>query len=112
VAALTTDRRFSGVAAERELQVRSELETDGRTAISTRMAVRLTVCADLFWDAIQATAGEGSLEELDRYAKRFGWLASSALRAWQAVKEQEGKQDPTGLIESIRTGKGDDECET
>jgi hypothetical protein len=111
LAAIQADRPFRGLAAVEEAEVRAELETNGRAAIAERLAIRLTVCADLFWEAVSIAATQrGSLQELDRYVARFGWLAGAALRAWESIGREQPK-DVAPLIESVRRGKSEQDRE-
>jgi hypothetical protein len=87
-----------GLAREAELAVYDELETRGRYAIVVRNASRLQATADLFWGAVEKATAEGSLPKLDRYVKRYGWLTTSALRAWAQVRAEELTSDSDALI--------------
>ncbi len=42
--------------------------------------------------------------KLDRYVKRFGWLAGASLRAWAQVKEEEPDADLVADYEQIVKG--------
>jgi len=88
-------RPLIGLAAETEAQVKEDLAMAGREELVIEAATRLHTCMRLYWDAVCAAADAGDLEGLDRYCKRFGWLATSALRAWREVRE-EAKAAGTG----------------
>jgi len=79
---------LAGLAAEVEREVMADLATAGRSELVTEAAVRLHTAMRLYWGAVQTAADAGDLEGLDRYCKRFGWLATSALRAWREVREE------------------------
>ena len=86
--AISKGEPLRGLAAEAERAVRDELESEGRHALVVRNAIRLQTAADLFWNAVAKAAEDRDLKSLDRYLARFGWLASSALRAWAQVKQE------------------------
>lgn len=101
--AITKGDDFSGMAAAQQDRVLEELEIDGVEAIMRRDAVRLQVVADLYYAAI---LGADSLEKFDTYVKRFGWIASSALRAWQHVQAAEkvaSTRDVHDVLAAIRS---------
>jgi len=79
----------TGLAAEAELAVYEELEDQGRYAIVVRNAARVQAAADLYWNAVATAAEDKDLEALDRYIKRYGWLAGVSLRAWAQVKAEQ-----------------------
>ena len=81
---------FVGLAAQEERQVVADLEDQGRAALVKENAVRLQTAVRLYWGAVQTAADAGDLAALDKYCKRFGWLAGSALRAWAQVKADGG----------------------
>ena len=86
------------LARQAELEVYDELETSGRYALTVRNAARLQACCDLYWAAVSKAAEDGDLEALDRYVKRFGWLAGSSLRAWAQVRSEEVEGDDSAVI--------------
>lgn len=86
VKAIKDGRVFSGLAAQAEQEVIRDLEASGRAALVREAAVRLHTAMRLYWGAVMSAADSGDLEKLDSYCARFGWLASSALRAWREVK--------------------------
>jgi len=88
VKALKRGETHTGLAAEAELAVYEELEEQGRYAIVVRNAARVQAAADLYWNAVATAADSGDLELLDRYIKRYGWLAGVSLRAWAQVKDE------------------------
>ena len=85
---LQENRSFVGLAAQEEQAVKEELETGGRAELVIEAATRLHTCMRLYWNAVCTAADAGDLDKLDTYAKRFGWLATSALRAWREVREE------------------------
>ena len=93
------------LARDAELAVYNELESSGRYALVVRSATRLQACCDLFWNAIEAAAQNGDLEQLDRYIKRFGWLASSALRAWAQVRAESADGHSDLIVDAIAAAK-------
>lgn len=106
VYAIHQGRELTGLAAQAEREVRDELETAGRSALVVRTATRLQAAADLYWNAIQAAAEQGSIKDLDGYIARFGWLAGAALRAWAQVKAERpddgGALDYEAILEGAR----------
>jgi hypothetical protein len=89
-----------GIAREAELAVYDELDAEGRYTLVVRNAARLQACADLYWNAVSKAATHGDLEALDRYVKRYGWLAGVSLRAWAQVKAE--TPDNTGALDYER----------
>lgn len=100
VKAIQRGEELSGMAAEAEIDVYRELANTGRPSIVERNAARLQAAADLYWAAI---LGADNLVDLDKYIKRFGWLSTSALRAWAAVKDEEASA-PGGDITELLGG--------
>jgi hypothetical protein len=92
-------RPFVGLAAQEEAQVIEDLETSGRGELVREAAVRLHTAMRLYWGAVQTAADAGDLERLDSYCARFGWLASSALRAWREVREEEKARGDGGALD-------------
>lgn len=99
--ALTKGTDFTGLAAAQEQRVRDELEVDGIEAIVKRDAIRLQVVADLYYAAI---LGADTFERLDLYVKRYGWIQSSTLRAWQQLEASQGKADRRDVTELLSGG--------
>ncbi len=95
---------LTGPAREAEEQVRDDLANIGRVEIVTNAAIRLEAVARLFYNAVIDASERGDMEKLDTYVKRFGWLQSSALRAWAQVK-QEKADAPNALDYEIITSE-------
>lgn len=89
VTAIREGKTFTGLAAQAEREVIADLESSGRAALVREAAVRLHTAMRLYWGAVMSAADAGDLEKLDSYCARFGWLASSALRAWREVRAEE-----------------------
>lgn len=106
VKAIQKGTELTGPARLAELEVYNELATEGRPAIVLRLAVRLTAAADLFHNAMVEAAESGDLQRMDSYCKRFGWLATSSLRAWAQVQAEEKQADDSGIIEAIESARG------
>ena len=98
VKAIQKGDELTGLARNAELAVYAELEASGRYVIVVRNAARLQAAADLYWNAVAKAAQDGNLEALDKYIKRYGWLASSSLRAWAQVKDESGDGQSGDLI--------------
>ena len=90
---------FDGLAAEEERTVTADLETSGRGEMVKETAIRLHTAMRLYWGAVQSAADAGDLQALDRYCARFGWLASSALRAWREVREEAAAAGTDGALD-------------
>ena len=107
-------RPLIGLAAEVEREVMADLATAGREELVIEAATRLHACMRLYWGAVQTAADAGDLEGLDRYCKRFGWLATSALRAWREVRAEaeaagtDKALDYEALLAAQRERSGDD----
>lgn len=108
VTRITKGQELVGLAADAEQAVYNELEQKGRLSLVIRDAARLQACADLFWNAVQKAAESGDLAQLDHFVARFGWLASSSLRAWQLVHDLEKTPSETvqaiKVLEAVRSG--------
>jgi hypothetical protein len=94
VKAIQHGEAFHGLAATEERTVKADLADQGRAAMVEEQAIRLHTASRLYWNAVQKAADDGDLEKLDRYCARFGWLASSALRAWAEVRKEEKDKPP------------------
>ena len=69
-------------------------------------AIRLKTACNLFWGALCAAADKGDVEALDRYVKRYGWLAGSTIRAWIAVGQAERDAGhPADLGDALEAAK-------
>lgn len=103
--AITKGTDFTGLAKAAEERVTDELEVEGLAAIVRRDAIRLQTVADLYYAAI---LGAENIEKLDTYVKRYGWIAGSALRAWQQVREYEKREqvrDAADVLAAVRDRK-------
>lgn len=112
VKALTYGREFTGLAAQRESEVKAEFETDGRAAIVERSSIRLQTLADIHYDLAIKCYQAGDLARGDAYSKTYAWLQGAALRAWgqQKLEEQKDKhKDALETIERYRGKGGDDD---
>jgi hypothetical protein len=101
--AITTGEPFDGLAAEEEQRVVTDLANGGQRSMLEELAVRLHTCARLYYAALQSAVDKGDLEKLDTYAKRFGWIAGKAGKAWRDL----GEVDPMDLdvIDAIAAAK-------
>jgi tRNA U34 5-carboxymethylaminomethyl modifying enzyme MnmG/GidA len=106
LAELKADKALTGLAAEVEAQVRAELETVGRAEIVTNAAIRLETVARLYWNALQQAAEANDVKRLDTYVKRFGWLQTAALRAWQQVAQEQANVPNALDYEQIIASEG------
>lgn len=82
-------RELTGLAAQAELAVASEVARDGRYSLVMRNARRLQAAADLYWNALATAAEAGDLDKMDAYVKRYGWLSGCAMRGWAQVRAEE-----------------------
>ena len=114
VKAIQRGEPLRGLAAEAEEAVYTELSVEGRYSLVLRNAARLQAAADLYWNAVQVAAEQDDLDALDRYIKRYGWLASVSLRAWAQVKADSG-DDERGLVfdavQAAREARGDEDSQ-
>lgn len=99
---LSTGEPLIGIARDMELAVSAEVETDGIEQLYKKRAARLQACADLYWSAILAAEG---MERLDALVKRWGWLQSSALRAWQVYREIERSRPAADITTFLSGGR-------
>jgi hypothetical protein len=89
VKAIQRGETFKGLAASEERNVKAELQAAGRAEMVRQEAVRLKTACNLYWGAVCKAADDGNIDALDRYIKRYGWLAGATLRAWAQVKEED-----------------------
>jgi len=87
--AIREGRPFKGIAASEERSVKAELQAGGRAEMVKQEAVRLKTACNLYWGAVCKAADDADLEGLDKYIKRYGWLAGATLRAWAQVKDED-----------------------
>jgi hypothetical protein len=110
--AITKGKPFTGLAAAEEQRVLADLAECGRGDLVNELATRLHTATRLFWNAIAMVADAASqgdataLQRLDGYMARFGWLAASALRAWEQVRREEASQ-PDALDYEVMIKHGD-----
>jgi hypothetical protein len=95
------------LAATSQQDVHRDLEDHGASYLVREQAERLHAVSRLFWDACLAAAQNGDIQQLDSMVARFGWLASSSLRAWQLVQAEDKKHGPT-LDHMLNKGGEDD----
>jgi hypothetical protein len=89
VKAISKNEPFTGLAAAEQERVESQLSLVGIQGVEKDLMTRLVTATNLYWDAIQKAAQEGDLIALDRYIQRFGWLATSSLRALKQISDHE-----------------------
>lgn len=95
---------LQGLAAKEEQRVLHDYADRGRLAMLEEQAVRLHAVSALYWNAVGMVverAQQGDREALgllDSHAKRFGWLAGQAVRAWKEVREEE-ERTGAGVID-------------
>ncbi len=89
VAAISKNEPFTGLAAAEQERVESQLSLVGSLGVEKDLMTRLVTATNLYWNAIEKAAQEGDLIALDRYIQRFGWLATSSLRALKQVSDHE-----------------------
>jgi hypothetical protein len=95
VEAIRQGEPFTGLAAGEERSVREELQASGRAELVRQEAIRLKTACNLYWGAVCKAADDGNLETLDRYVKRYGWLAGATLRAWAQLGDVEREEAET-----------------
>jgi hypothetical protein len=105
VKAIQKGEPLTGLAAQAEAEVYTELDTTGRAALVVRNAARLQAATDLYWNAIQAVADQGNLEMLDKYVKRFGWLAGCSLRAWESARKEQPDKSAADIVDAMTAAR-------
>ena len=95
--AIREGRPFKGLAASEERSVKAELQAAGRAEMVKQEAVRLKTACNLYWGAVCKAADDADLEGLDKYIKRYGWLAGATLRAWAQVKDEDKDRADSAL---------------
>jgi len=109
VQAIQRGEPFKGLAASEERSVRAELQASGRAELVRQEAIRLKTACNLYWGAVCKAADDGDLQELDKYVKRYGWLAGATLRAWGQLADAEREDAETLDYETVleRLGMSD-----
>jgi len=97
VKAIQRGEPFKGLAASEERSVKAELANSGRAEMVRQEAVRLKTACNLYWGAVCKSADDGDIEALDKYVKRYGWLASATLRAWAQLGDAEDQERAGGI---------------
>lgn len=93
IKALSTGTQFTGLAAETQGEVETDLVNKGQASMVVENATRIQAAARLYWNAISKAMDDGDLALLDHYIARFGWLVGVANRAWdQASKDMPNKK--------------------
>ena len=103
--------QFTGLALQEQAAVMDEYERDGRAAMVERQAIRLETVTRLFWNAVKKAVQDGDLEAMDKYTKRFGWLATSSLRAWDQVKKEAQDAPAINAVDVLNVIRGDTDYE-
>jgi hypothetical protein len=99
-------KEFIGIARDAELAVEKELADLGRSEIVQRNAVRLQAVTDLYYSALIAAAQSGDVDQLTGLVAKYGWLASKALLAWDAVKKNNPGKHPGNIIDMLGGDNG------
>lgn len=86
-------RPFAGLAAERAHEIGLQLATSGPDEFIRQNAISLQTVADLYLDAIKKASEANDQVKIDSYVKVWGWIASSALRAWLEVRKIARRDD-------------------
>ena len=105
VRAIQQGKPFKGLAAQAEREVLADLDAHGRGALVVENATRLQTACRLYWGAVCKAADSGDLEALDKYVKRFGWLAGAALRAWGQVKQEGGDGKDATIVNAVTAAR-------
>jgi len=92
VKALSAGTSLVGMAHQLQLEVHDEIERDGLLAVMRVEAERYLAVARLFFGLV---LGAESLDDVDRFARRFGWLSSKAWNMLERLRELEG--DPNAI---------------
>jgi hypothetical protein len=106
--ALAQGEPFRHMAAIEQQVVTKDLEDLGTVEMLRTGAVRLETVARLYWAAICQATETRDIEMLDRYAKRFGWLQNSAIRAWERLNLAQKSQDHTVIDAALEVTNGKD----
>jgi hypothetical protein len=110
--AIQDGKAFKGLAAQEERNVQADLEELGQREMLKELAVRLHTCTRLYYAALQTAVDNADLEGLDRYAKRFGWLAGKTSKAWKELGDMPDPHLEALDYEQILKQRGRDDGET
>jgi hypothetical protein len=95
---------FIGMAHDTQERIKAELIASGPGELIRRDAMGLQTCTDLYFDAIIAAFEKGELDQANAYIKVYGWLVSSSLRAWLAVRAIDKEGSRTNVIDYLKGG--------
>jgi hypothetical protein len=96
---------FTGLAVEAERQVKADLLDVGAAGMVKQQAIRLQTVASCYYGAILACQ---NVEEMAALIKVWGWVANSALRAWQAVEVAEKNAGKgVSIVDVLQSIRGD-----
>jgi len=107
IAAIQKGEPLRGLAAQAEQNVIAEYEQSGASSLIIVNATRLQAVCNLYWNAIEKALQDEDLVKLDHYVSRYGWLASSSLRAWIEVRKEERNRDSLDaarVLEVVKNG--------
>jgi len=102
IKALSTGAKFTGLAADAQVEVESDLVTKGQAAMVFENATRVQTAARLYWNAISKAMDDGDLALLDHYIARFGWLVGVANRAWDQARKDMPDKKRRDVIDMLR----------
>jgi hypothetical protein len=107
VKAISKNEPFTGLAQEEKERVEAQLSLVGSLGVEKDLMTRLITATNLFWGAVEKAAQDGDIPALDRYVARFGWLATSSLRAIKQVVDHEKERgndpiDAQGILDEYR----------
>ena len=103
VHALSSGASLVGVARELELEVHAEIESDGLVPVMRREAERYLAVARLFYGLLM---GADDIADVDRFTRRYGWLASKAWKMLCDLRKMEA-DDSSGVLDAANLASRD-----
>lgn len=86
--ALSDGKPYKGLVAELELDIEALYRAHGRLTMLETLAIRTHTVAEVYYGAFSKAVDDGSMDKVDLYAKRYGWLAGATGRLWAQVREE------------------------
>jgi hypothetical protein len=85
-----------GITRRLQNDVHDQIQSEGILAVMLESAERYQAVANLFYGLILGTK---DIAEADKYAARYGWLASKAFRMLETVHKLEQAGGPSDMLE-------------
>lgn len=109
IRSISEGKPFTGLAADAQKEVESDVEMKGQSEMMRENAVRAQTAVRLYWNAIGKALEDGDLALLDHYVARFGWLVGVANRAWELAGKDLPDKKRANVIDLLRGDNNDNQ---